>query len=119
MRRWHPDDYLGKRYEWNPEKSGFDTDFTIVGYHPEKGVRVHATDGGRWWLKLNYVRKAIKLGVLVESSKAPFVFDRNQVVTKAMMQALQKGEALRAAGKEKKTARRPKKQRRVARKRRA
>lgn len=85
------DDFLGKRYEFNRDLTINRLalpDITIVGFHPDKGIRVHAADGGRWWFTTKYVKQAIKVGLLVESSRSPFVFDKNEVVSKRRYVAL-------------------------------
>jgi hypothetical protein len=64
----------GRRFEFTDGRS---PDFTVVGGDPETGtLRVHAFDGGRQYLPLALVVQAIDEGALVESTKAPFIFDR-------------------------------------------
>lgn len=63
-------------------------EFTCVGYDSEDGhirLRVHATDGGRWWIDHAYFRKVHKAGVLVESEGAPFAWNHREVPTAAAM----------------------------------
>lgn len=85
------DDFLGKRYEFNQDMTINRLalpDITIVGFHPDKGIRVHAADGGRWWFTAKYVKRAIKVGLLVESSRTPFVFGKNEAISKRRYVAL-------------------------------
>lgn len=50
-------------------------EFTCVAYDAAKGIRVHAADGGRWWLQLDYFRSALKCGLMEESEGPPFVWE--------------------------------------------
>lgn len=75
-------DYLvGRRFRFTVGRNV--PDFTCTGYDPEKGIRVHAIDGGKYWFALAYIRKALKAGVIVESEDAPFVLERGQYPSKA------------------------------------
>ncbi len=74
-----PDYLVGRRFTFLTGKNV--PDFTCTGFNPSKGIRVHALDGGKWWVKVGYLRTALKAGVIEESSGAPFVLDQGQYPT--------------------------------------
>lgn len=79
------DAVLGRRFKF------IDTphvpEFTVVAYDRAKGVRVHATDGGRWWLPLDYFQTALYRGLLTESSGKPFAWEHGHDPTVAQQAA--------------------------------
>jgi hypothetical protein len=74
--RLDPDYLLGRRFEW--VNRGL-PDITFVAFDVENSrVRVHALDGGKWWLPFNDVQAAILVGLIQESELGPFVNERNK-----------------------------------------
>jgi hypothetical protein len=77
-----PDYLLGRRFKFNVRQKSALPEFTCTGFDPGRGVRVHALDGGKWWLPFHYVRAALKAGVIEESEGTPFVWELNTWPTK-------------------------------------
>lgn len=61
-------DYLlGRQYRFSPEFFGRQDvpDFRCVAYDPvQQKIRVHATDGGKWWIPVKYFKKALQAGAI-------------------------------------------------------
>jgi len=64
-------DYLlGRRYRF---VMGEAPEFTVVSVNPNiRQIRIHALDGGRWWLEADTFHDALCSGILVESNGPPF-----------------------------------------------
>jgi hypothetical protein len=70
--RLDPDYLLGRRFEF---VSKIAPDITCTGFDPEQQrVRVHALDGGKWWVSFKDFGAALITGILQESETGvPFV----------------------------------------------
>ncbi len=80
--------WLGRRFEF-ADKSA--PDMTVVGGKPKEGkLRVHSTDGTRAWLPWAELMAAVQMGILIESSKPPFVFDREHDLQRELYREFKK-----------------------------
>lgn len=80
--RLHADNLLGRRFTFDQQLTDTQVpDVTVVIVDDEKGIRVHALDGGKWWIPFATFRAALRAGILTESPKPPFVWPHGSVRT--------------------------------------
>jgi hypothetical protein len=66
------DHLLGRRFEFQEHLHL--PDVTCVAVDPEQQrIRLHARDGGRWWIPMRDIERAFKTGTIQESERAPFI----------------------------------------------